>query len=103
MEESVRYGQRRTGTARLRSIVIWTAATMKQFNLLLLVASSLLSSVWALAAERPHYGGSLRIEMREAPQSLEPAAQTTPGLQSLSHLIFETLVSLDDRGRPQPL
>jgi peptide/nickel transport system substrate-binding protein len=76
---------------------------MKRFNLLLLVASSLFSSVSALAAERPHYGGSLRIEMREAPQNLDPAAQATPGLQSLARLVFETLVSLDDRGRPQPL
>jgi len=39
--------------------------------------------------------------MKEAPQTLDPAASSV--LVGLSRLVFETLVALDDRGRPQPL
>jgi peptide/nickel transport system substrate-binding protein len=54
-----------------------------------------------LAESRPHYGGTLRVAMKESPQTLDPA---TPGvLVSISRMIFETLIALDERGRPQPL
>jgi MarR-like DNA-binding transcriptional regulator SgrR of sgrS sRNA len=76
---------------------------MKQFNSILLAASSLLWVAPAFAAERPHYGGTLRVEMRESPQSLDPAMQTATGPESLSRTVFETLVILDSQGRPQPL
>src|SRR5215469_18950599 len=88
--------------AQLRSTGIRIAATMKRFSLLLLAASSLLL-VAATAETRPHYGGSLRIALGETPQSLAPAALASPSLSSLSRQIFETLVALDERGRPQPL
>jgi MarR-like DNA-binding transcriptional regulator SgrR of sgrS sRNA len=39
--------------------------------------------------------------MKEAPQTLDPASSAVPA--GVSRLIFETLVTLDDRGRPQPL
>jgi ABC-type transport system substrate-binding protein len=55
----------------------------------------------ALAESRPHYGGILRIAMKESPQTLDPAGAGVPG--SISRLVFETLITLDDRGRPQPL
>ena len=55
----------------------------------------------ALAESRPHYGGTLRLAVKEAPQTLDPAASGVP--IGLSRLVFETLVALDDRGRPQPL
>jgi len=82
---------------------------MKPCNLLLLAASSLLwLGVWsgvatvpALAESRPHYGGTLRVAMKEAPQTLDPAAAGVPA--SISRMVFETLVALDERGRPQPL
>jgi peptide/nickel transport system substrate-binding protein len=82
---------------------------MKLFRLLLLAASNLLClAAWlgvapipALAESRPHYGGTLRVAMKESPQTLDPAAAGVPA--SISRMVFETLVALDDRGRPQPL
>ena len=71
----------------------------------LLVANSLLWATGSRAATRPHYGGTLRVEMRAAPSSLDPADSTQPdwfGFRNLSSLMFETLVSLDEQGRPQP-
>jgi len=51
------------------------------------------------AATRPHYGGTLRVEMRAAPAALDPAAADAAPLASL---VFETLVRLDEAGTPQP-
>jgi peptide/nickel transport system substrate-binding protein len=61
--------------------------------------------VAAPASTRPHYGGTLRVSIQEAPASLDPsdsAQPATPAWHSLSRLIFDTLVVLDERGRPQP-
>lgn len=77
---------------------------MKRCNSLLLAASSLwlaLVSAAGLAESRPHYGGTLRIAMKAAPQTLDPVIAGVPA--SISRLVFETLIALDDRGRPQPL
>jgi len=78
---------------------------MKRCSSLLLAASSLLwpavASVAAVAASRPHYGGTLRLAVKEAPQTLDSGAAGVPA--GLSRLVFETLVALDDRGHPQPL
>jgi peptide/nickel transport system substrate-binding protein len=74
---------------------------MKRYSLILLVFSSVLSSPHGYAASRPHYGGTLRIASREVPQTLDPSAQAVS--PNLSHQVFETLVKLDERGRPQPL
>ena len=78
---------------------------MKRYSSLLLVASSLLwpfvASRPALAESRPHYGGTLRVAVKEAPLTLDPALSRVPA--GLSRLVFETLVALDHRGRPQPL
>jgi len=76
---------------------------MKQFSSILLAASSLLWALPALPADRPHYGGTLRVELREPPKSLDPATLTATGPESLSRMVFETLVILDSQGRPQPL
>ena len=76
---------------------------MKHFGLRLLVAISLF---WgsALAATRPHYGGTLRVLVRAAPASLDPADLEKTGVAggNLSRLLFDTLVSLDDRGIALP-
>jgi peptide/nickel transport system substrate-binding protein len=78
---------------------------MKPFGLLLLAAVSASLVVAAPASTRPHYGGTLRLSLREAPTSLDPADSSPagkPALPFLSRLIFDTLITLDSRGRPQP-
>jgi peptide/nickel transport system substrate-binding protein len=82
---------------------------MKRCSSLLLVASNLLClAAWlgvalipALAESRPHYGGTLRVPVKESPQTLDPAAAGIP--VSITRMVFETLIALDERGRPQPL
>src|SRR5215471_19578351 len=54
----------------------------------------------ALGASRPHYGGTLRLSVKEAPSSIDPAGVS--GASYLTGFVFETLVKLDDRGIPQP-
>lgn len=75
---------------------------MKQTCSILLAASSLLWSALAVAATRPHYGGILRVAVKETPATFDPATLGVTGPAGLSRLVFETLVTLDDRGRPQP-
>jgi peptide/nickel transport system substrate-binding protein len=74
---------------------------MKRLCSILLAASSLLGPVLACAASRPHYGGTLRIAVKESPASLDTLASNVPA--GLSGLFFENLVRLDERGHPQPL
>ena len=78
---------------------------MRRCALLLLAAVSWLYGVVALASTRPHYGGTLRLAVREAPISLypaDPSQSDSPVMRSLYRLIFDTLVVLDARGLPQP-
>ena len=58
-------------------------------------------------ATRPHYGGTLRVEMRERVTSLDPRqwpqdSVVAAATQKLAELVFERLVTLDDNGRPRP-
>ncbi len=69
------------------------------------MASSLLCAAGASAAVRPHYGGTLQVEMRAAPTSLDPADANQAdwfGQRNVSSLMFESLVSLDEQGKPEP-
>ncbi len=79
---------------------------MKLFDWRWLVASSLLlAALTANAAARPQYGGTLHIAMRAAPVAIDPADRSQPdsfARRSLTMLIFDTLVVLDDNGRVQP-
>src|ERR1700686_4579423 len=100
MGASPRCGARPMGTARSRFTGIWAQEIMKRFSLLLIAAASLAT---ATAATRPHYGRTLHVAVQETSQSFDPAASDGPGFQSLSPLVFETLVRLDDRGHPEPL
>ena len=78
---------------------------MRPSGSLLLVAVSLSLAIAAPARTRPHYGGTLRVAIGEAPASLDPAESNRPGnpmLPSLSRLIFDTLVTVDARGQAQP-
>jgi len=65
----------------------------------LLAIASLLSFA-APAATRPHYGGTLRVQMKARVTSLDPgefAAQ-----ENLVALVFDRLVTLDQSAQPQP-
>jgi peptide/nickel transport system substrate-binding protein len=70
-----------------------------------LAASSLLLSLIANAETRPQYGGTLHLAMRTAPNTLDPADNAPPdsfARRSMTPLIFDTLVTLDENGRLQP-
>lgn len=76
---------------------------MKRIALLSLVISSLLFSNAGFAANRPHYGGTLRIATRSAPSSLDPLQQSNSLTgNNLTQLIFDTLTTTNDRGIVQP-
>lgn len=76
---------------------------MNRSRSILLVSSLLWLAALAFAEPRPHYGGTLRIAMKEAPQALDPALLSSAGASNVANLIFETLTQLDDRGYPQAL
>jgi len=64
----------------------------------------LLAASPAIASTRPHYGGTLRVELRDTVTSLDPAdaSSTSPARDTLLGLIFDRLTQLDDSGIPQP-
>ena len=69
----------------------------------LLVISSILALAGGMAAAvRPHYGGAVRIALREAPLSLDPAQLSVAQGKQIFPLIFEGLTRFDAHGRLQP-
>jgi ABC-type transport system substrate-binding protein len=80
-------------------------ANMKLTALPLIAIGSALLAATAAAATRPHYGGTLHIQMASTVTSLDPAeASQRDALaeRNVLALIFDTLVTLNDRGQPQP-
>ncbi|HKN15879.1 MAG TPA: ABC transporter substrate-binding protein [Candidatus Sulfotelmatobacter sp.] len=82
---------------------------MKHFGWQWLVVSSLSFGALLInvgsAETRPQYGGTVHVAMREAPMSLDPSDTTQAdsfARRNLLALIFETLVTVDDRGRVHP-
>ena len=75
---------------------------MKLTALLLRAVSSVIFCGVAIAATRPHYGGTLRVALREAPLSLNPSQPDWVEDRNLFSLLFDTLVVLDEQGRPSP-
>jgi peptide/nickel transport system substrate-binding protein len=77
---------------------------------LFVVSSVMIGALAAMAETRPQYGGVLRVAMRAAPASLDPAAIDSPinaqpdsiAIRSLAMLMFDTLVATDGSGRIQP-
>src|SRR3989442_13743700 len=58
-------------------------------------------------ATRPHYGGTLRVEMRARVTSLDPREMPSDPAESAApekifSLVFEQLEGLAKNGRPQP-
>lgn len=87
---------------------------MRSTELRLCAATSLLYFVpplfspSAVAATKPKYGGTLRIELRAANVTLDPRKWQAGSMEyatdeKLSALVFERLVALDDYGRFQPV
>jgi peptide/nickel transport system substrate-binding protein len=71
---------------------------MKRIPSLWIAAASALIALGTIdAARRPRYGGELRVEMRAALRTLDPAVTAT-----LVPSVFETLVRFDEKGDPQP-
>jgi peptide/nickel transport system substrate-binding protein len=67
------------------------------------IVASLLLVLGAQAAVRPHYGGTLRVEMRASVQLLSPSSNETNAAQErVSALVFEPLVALDANAQPRP-
>ena len=88
---------------------------MRHFDYRFLAASSAaaaLASVvgpglpWVRAATRPHYGGTLRVEMQTSAATLDAAERLdlaeADALRKLRDLIYDRLVRLDSNGQPQP-
>jgi len=77
---------------------------MKRIGWRWLAASSLLLVAMAQAETRPQYGGTLHVAMRAAPTTLDPAdgSQESFGGRSVTSLLFDTLVVMDDSGRAKP-
>lgn len=77
---------------------------MKRIGWRWLAASSALLLTLAQAETRPQYGGTLHVAMRAASTTLDPAdrSQESFGGRSITSLLFDTLVVMDDSGRPKP-
>lgn len=78
---------------------------MRRFVSALVVFSSLIQVAPCLGGTRPRYGGTLRVNMQAALVSLDPADANSAdpvALDEISHLLFDTLVTLDGRGNPAP-
>jgi len=79
---------------------------MKRSAYLLSAAASLLLAICpAVAASRPRYGGTLRVELSASPASLDPAQQSgfsSSTQQQLAALMFDRLVEVDQQGTPRP-
>ncbi len=62
---------------------------------------------YAFAATRPRYGSTLRVEMRARVSSLDPVQSSEDfaagaAASKIRELVYDRLVRLDARGRPQP-
>lgn len=77
---------------------------MKRIGWRWLAASSLLLVALARGETRPQYGGTLHVAMRAAPKTLDPTdrSQDSFGGRSVTSLLFDTLVVIDDSGHSKP-
>ncbi len=67
----------------------------------LVIVSLMIATLAAQAETRPQYGGTLRIAMRAAPASLDPANGSVPdsfARRTVTSLLFDTLVTSDENG-----
>jgi hypothetical protein len=66
------------------------------------LALALGASDIARSALGPRYGGELRIALAEAATSVEPSTPRGTADRLLAGLVHETLIGVDDEGRPRP-
>ena len=85
-----------------------TPIVMKRFRFASLAIASAIAVPLTLHAARPHYGGTLRIEMAGVIRTFDPAASPADGAEWAARarvlpLVFETLLVSDPSGglRPQ--
>ena len=74
---------------------------MRLFACHWLAVSSLLLALLAQAETRPQYSGTLRVMTHAAPGTLDPSDRKIPdsfARRTLTPLLFDTLVTMDDRG-----
>jgi len=70
-----------------------------------IVCLSVVMAAAAAATIRPHYGGTLHVQMGSAVSSLDPAGndqRDTLAARNVLALLFDTLVTVNDRGERQP-
>jgi len=68
-------------------------------------ASLLLAGFSAVAASRPRYGATLRVELSASLASLDPAQQSgfpNSTQEQIAALVFDRLVEVDERRTPRP-
>jgi ABC-type transport system substrate-binding protein len=78
---------------------------MKRISFPLIVFLSALVAPVAAAEVRPHYGGTLHVQMGGIVSSLDPAdidQRDTLAARNVLALLFDTLVAVDERGEPRP-
>lgn len=76
---------------------------MRRIAWTLLAISSVAALTCATGAEvRPHYGGTLRLMLREAPSSLDPVKLSASEGARIIPLVFEGLTGCDVHGGLQP-
>ena len=69
---------------------------MKRLLLLLLAAASLLAAMPSSGADRPRYGGTLRVQVREAVFSVDPAdGKDSVTKNKIAALVFDRLTRID--------
>src|SRR5262245_17242258 len=81
---------------------------MTRSRFVLLATVSAIALPIALQAARPHYGGTLRVEMPGVIRTFDPASAPADAAESAARsrvlpLVFETLVALDPAGGLRPL
>lgn len=73
----------------------------------LLAFAAATPAISAAASTRPQFGGTLRVQMSERIDNLDPrrwppGPQEAAAAERLDSLVFDRLVRLDDHGAPQP-
>lgn len=76
-------------------------------RLLAVISALFACAVFARAATSPHYGGTLRVELRQSavvfdPRKWKAGASDSAVDEKLAALLFDRMVTLDNYGRVQP-